>query len=98
MDIHFERNGVSFIWNRKKATLNKNKHDGITFEHATQAFFAPFFKLVNASRNDEDRDAVIGYDRVGRSLFVVHIEIEGEYIRIIWTKKAKTSERNDYDI
>jgi len=98
MDIHFERNGVSFIWNSKKATLNKNKHDGITFEHATQAFFAPFFKLVNASRNDEYRDAVIGYDRVGRSLFVVHIEIEGEYIRIISTKKAKTSERNDYDI
>jgi uncharacterized DUF497 family protein len=43
MDIHFEHNGVSFIWNSKKATLNKNKHDGITFEHATQAFFAPFF-------------------------------------------------------
>jgi uncharacterized DUF497 family protein len=56
--------------------------------------------LVNASRNDEDedRDAVIGYDRVRRSLFVVHIEIEGEYIRIISARKATTSERNDYDL
>jgi uncharacterized DUF497 family protein len=98
MDIHFEHNGVSFIWNSKKATLNRNKHDGITFEHATQAFFDPFFKLVNASRNDEDRDAVIGYDRVGRLLFVVHIEIEGEYIRIISARKATTSEHNVYDI
>ena len=67
-------------------------------EHATQAFFDPFFKLVNASRNDEDRDAVIGYDRVGRLLFVVHIEIEGEYIRIISARKATTSEHNVYDI
>jgi uncharacterized DUF497 family protein len=98
MDIHFEHNGVSFIWNSKKASLNKNKHDGITFEHATQAFFDPFFKLVDAGRNDEARDAVIGYDQVGRLLFVVHIEIEGEYIRIISARKATTSERNDYDL
>lgn len=98
MDIHFERNGVSFIWNSKKASLNKNKHDGITFEHATQAFFDPFFKLVDAGRNDEARDAVIGYDQVGRLLFVVHIEIEGEYIRIISARKATTSEHNDYDL
>jgi uncharacterized DUF497 family protein len=98
MDIHFEHNGVSFIWNSKKASLNKNKHDGITFEHATQAFFDPFFKLVDAGRNDEARDAVIGYDQVGRLLFVVHIEIEGEYIRIISARKATTSEHNDYDL
>lgn len=98
MDIHFEHNDVSFIWNSKKASLNKNKHDGITFEHATQAFFDPFFKLVDAGRNDEARDAVIGYDQVGRLLFVVHIEIEGEYIRIISARKATTSEHNDYDL
>ena len=89
---------MSFIWNSKKASLNKNKHDGITFEHATQAFFDPFFKLVDAGRNDEARDAVIGYDQVGRLLFVVHIEIEGEYIRIISARKATTSEHNDYDL
>jgi uncharacterized protein len=97
MDIHFEHNGVSFVWNAKKAALNKYKHDGITFEHATQAFFDPFLKLVDAGRNDEARDAVIGYDQLGRLLFVVHIEVEGEFIRLISARKATTSERNDYD-
>lgn len=97
MDIHFEHNGVSFVWNARKAALNKNKHDGITFEQATQAFFDPFLKLVDAGRNDEARDAVIGYDQLGRLLFVVHIEVEGEFIRLISARKATTSERNDYD-
>lgn len=97
MDIHFEHNGVSFVWNARKAALNKNKHDGITFEHATQAFFDPFLKLVDAGRNDEARDAVIGYDQLGRLLFVVHIEVDGEFIRLISARKATTSERNDYD-
>lgn len=97
MDIHFEHNGVSFVWNAKKATLNKHKHDGITFEHATQAFFDPFLKLVEAGRNDEARDAVMGCDQLGRLLFVVHIETEGEFIRLISARKATTSERNDYD-
>ena len=97
MDIHFERNGITFVWNSKKAIINKNKHDGITFEQATQAFFDPFFKLVDAQRNDESRDAVLGYDKQGRLLFVVHIEIENEIIRIISARKATSTERNEYD-
>ena len=79
MDIRYEKNGVSFIWNDRKATENPKKHDGITFEQATEAFFDPFFKMVDAGRNQEDRDAVIGYDESGRLLFVVHIELEGGY-------------------
>ena len=97
MDIHFERNGITFVWNSKKAIINKNKHDGITFEQATHAFFDPFFKLVDAQRNDESRDAVLGYDKQGRLLFVVHIEIENEIIRIICARKATSTERNEYD-
>jgi uncharacterized DUF497 family protein len=97
MDIHFERNGITFVWNSKKAIINKNKHDGITFEQATHAFFDPFFKLVDAQRNDESRDAVLGYDKQGRLLFVVHIEIENELIRIISARKATSTERNEYD-
>ncbi len=57
MDIHFQKNGVSFIWNMRKAATNSRKHDGITFEQATAAFFDPFFKLVDAERNDELRGA-----------------------------------------
>ncbi|MDO8845131.1 MAG: BrnT family toxin [Methylicorpusculum sp.] len=97
MDIRFEKNGIIFTWNGRKATANPKKHDGITFEHATEVFFDPFFKLVDAGRNQEARDAVIGYDESGRLLFVVHIEVEGEVIRLISARKATITERNDYD-
>ena len=48
MDIRFERNGVTFVWNARKAAANPNKHEGITFEQATEAFFDPFFKAMFA--------------------------------------------------
>lgn len=45
MDIRFEKNGITFTWNDRKAAANPKKHDGITFEQATEAFFDPFFKV-----------------------------------------------------
>ncbi|WP_341325321.1 BrnT family toxin [Methylotuvimicrobium sp. KM2] len=98
MDIHFEKNGVLFVWDERKAASNPRKHDRVTFEQATEAFFDPFLKLVDAGRNDEARDAVIGYDASGRLLFVVHVEIEGEAIRLISARKATVTERNHYDL
>jgi len=95
MDIRFERNGVAFIWNGRKAAANPGKHGGITFEQATQAFFDPFMRVVDAGRNDEAREAVIGCDESGRLLFVVHIESEDEAIRIISARKATAQERKD---
>ncbi|ESS66029.1 hypothetical protein MGMO_216c00040 [Methyloglobulus morosus KoM1] len=97
MDNRYEKNGISFVWNARKAAANPKKHDGITFEQATEVFFDPFFKLVDADRNEEARDAVIGYDESGRLLFVVHIELEGDIIRLISARKATVTERNDYD-
>lgn len=97
MDIHFEKKGVLFVWNDRKAAINPRKHDGVTFEQATEAFFDPFFKQVDAGRNDEARDAIIGYDASGRLLFVVHVEVEGEFIRLISARKATVTERNNYD-
>jgi uncharacterized protein len=97
MDVRYEKNGITFTWNAHKAATNPQKHDGITFEQATAAFFDPFFKLVDAGRNEEARDAVIGYDGSGRLLFVVHIELEGDIIRLISARKATITERNDYD-
>jgi uncharacterized protein len=97
MDSRYEKNGISFAWDARKAAANPKKHDGITFEQATEAFFDPFFKLVDAGRNEEARDAVIGYDESGRLLFVVHIELEGDIIRLISARKATVTERNDYD-
>jgi uncharacterized protein len=97
VDVRFELNGASFVWNEDKARANVAAHDGITFERAAEVFFDPFFRLVDASRNDEARDAAIGYDSLGRLLFVVHIEFEGEHIRIISARKATPQEREDHD-
>ena len=97
MNVRFELNGTSFIWDDLKARLNIALHDGVTFQQAAEVFFDPLFRLVDASRNDEARDAVIGYDTQGRLLFVVHIEFEGEFIRIISARKATPLERKDHD-
>jgi uncharacterized protein len=52
---------------------------------------------VEAERNQEKRDAVIGYDAQGRLSFVVHLVIESECIRIVSARKATTAERQTYD-
>jgi len=95
MDIHFELNGESFVWDERKAESNASKH-GIRFEEAAWAFLDPLLAVVDASRNDEQRDAVIGLDASGRLLFVVHIEIDGEAIRIISARRAIPTEENLY--
>lgn len=64
-DIHFEANGNLFVWNADKAEINWRKH-GIRFEEAATVFGDPMFVLIDASRNDEARDAAIGFD--------VHVE------------------------
>lgn len=69
----------------------------IGFEQAATVFFDPLFRLVDAGRNDEARDAVIGFDTQGRLLFVVHIQIEESAIRIISARKATSHERQEHE-
>ncbi len=97
MDVHFHLNGTDFVWNARKATANLAKHDGVTFEQAASVFFDPLFRLVDAGRNDEARDAIIGFDGQGRLLFVVHIQFEETHIRIISARKATPHERQDHE-
>lgn len=97
MDIYFEKHGIRFVWHDKKGEINSLKHDGITFEQATEAFFDPFLKVVDASRYEEKRDAVIGMDTRWNLLFVVHIEIEADEIRLISARKATRKERKEYE-
>jgi uncharacterized DUF497 family protein len=66
-------------------------------EQAATAFFDPFFRLVDASRNDEAREAIIGYDAASRLLFVVHVELNGEAIRLISARLATSEERRLYE-
>jgi uncharacterized DUF497 family protein len=97
MDVHYELNGTAFVWDDEKARANSVKHEGVTFEQSAEVFFDPFLEVVDASRNDEAREAVIGYDLLGRLLFVVHIEFGEEYIRIISARKATAKEAQDHD-
>jgi hypothetical protein len=97
MDTQFVLNGIIFVWNKEKARSNSVKHDGVTFQQAAEAFFDPFLKLVDASRNDETRDAIIGMDKRWNILFVVHIAIEDDVIRIISARKATQKERQEYE-
>lgn len=97
MDIKYIHNEISFIWDKEKAQKNIAKHDGISFEQATEAFFDPFLKVVDASRNNEQRDAVIGMDKNWNVLYVVHIQIIDDEIVIISARKATNKERKNYE-
>jgi hypothetical protein len=68
----------------------------VRFEEAASVFADPLFVLVDASRNDEGRQAAIGFDSSARLLYVVHIEIEDELIRIISARRAEFHEERIY--
>jgi len=96
MDRVFEHGGTTFRWDDLKAAENQRKH-GIAFEEAATVFDDPLFVLQDASRNEEQRDAVIGFSSTGRLLTVVHVECDDEYIRIISAWRASPAEEAFYD-
>lgn len=95
MDTRYELNGDLFLWDSAKAASNLAKH-GVRFEEAASVFADPLFVLVDASRNEEARQAVIGFDATGRLLYVVHIEVEDVCIRIISARRAGPLEERRY--
>lgn len=96
MDRHHRVGGSDFVWNVDKAATNLRKH-GVRFEDAATVFADPLFVLVEASRNDEWRDAVIGFDQNGHLLFVVHVVREpDDCIRIISARPANSTEEATY--
>lgn len=95
MDVRHRIGGNDFVWDAAKAAANRRKH-GVRFEDAATAFLDPLFVTTDASRNDEARDAIIGFDHSGRLLFVVHIEIEGNHIRIVSARRAERIEEKLY--
>jgi uncharacterized DUF497 family protein len=96
MDRVFEHGGTTFEWDEAKASENQRKH-GLSFEEAVTVFDDPLFVLQDASRNEEQRDAAIGFSSTGRLLTVVHIELDGESIRIIAARRASPIEEEFYD-
>jgi uncharacterized protein len=97
MNVYFVLNGITFVWDDGKARINPTNHDGISFHQAAEVFFDPFLFVVDASRNEEARDAVIGLDARWNLLYVVHIEREENIIRIISARKATRQERVEYE-
>src|SRR5260370_1348201 len=95
-DRVFENGGTYFEWDVAKASENQRKH-GVSFEEAVTVFDDPLFVLQDASRNEENRDAAIGFSATGRLLTVVHIEFDGESIRIISAWRASPVEEEFYD-
>lgn len=95
MDIEFELGGLLFRWNSAKAAANHAKH-GVHFENAAEAFFDVDFRLTDATRTDEARDALLGRNYAGHLLFIVHIEIEGDAVRMISARLATSLERSFY--
>ena len=97
MNVYFVLNGITFVWDDGKAQINPTKHDGITFQQAAEVFFDPFLIVVDASRNEEAREAIIGLDARWNLLYVGHIEREDNTIRIISARKATRQERTEYE-
>jgi uncharacterized DUF497 family protein len=95
VDIRLELNGNTFVWDADKALKNWRKH-GVRFEEAATVFDDPLFVLVDASRNDQAREAAIGFDASARLLYVVHIELETERIRIVSARRATPDEEQSY--
>ena len=95
-DTRFVLQSITFIWDENKARENPRHHDGITFEQAAEAFFDPFLKVVDASRNEEARDAIIGMDTRWTLVCRPH-RAEEEAIRLISARKATRKERDDYE-
>ncbi|WP_297360375.1 BrnT family toxin [Acidiferrobacter sp.] len=88
--------GIRFEWDSEKAATNLRKH-GVSFEIAREAFFDPFVRVVEASGEEEARDALIGMTREGRLLFVVHIEHADEIFRLISARPTTMAERRLYE-
>ena len=95
MDRLFEHGGTTFEWDEAKAAENQRKH-GVSFEEAVTVFDDPLFVLQDASET-KSQEPLIGFSSTGRLLTVVHIEFDGQSIRIISAWRAWPTEEVFYD-
>lgn len=96
MDVLYRLGGLDFVWNVHKAAANVEKH-GVRFEQACEVFLDPLARALDAGTSAEARDALVGETQQGHLLFVVHMERDGEAIRIISARAADAAERRAYE-
>lgn len=96
MKIDYTLHDTGFEWDSQKASSNLGKHH-ISFETACEAFFDPFFCIVDAGVIDgEEREALIGMTINWRLLYVVYT-LREKIIRIISARLATKQERRTYE-
>jgi uncharacterized protein len=83
-----------FEWDEDRARSNLEKH-GVSFEEASSVFLDPYF-LATDDPTANDRFIALGFSRLARLLFVVHLE-RGEKVRLISARRASRSERRTYE-
>ena len=89
---------LRFEWDPAKANSNQKKH-GIMFAEAMSCFYDPMHILIDDpdSAMDESRLILIGVSGKSRILVVVHVDVDGDKIRIISARKATKTERKQYE-
>ena len=86
-----------FEWDENKNRINKEIHDGISFEYAARVFLdSKRIEIIDKNHSDEteERFNVIGC--VERILFVVYTERNDNKIRIISARRATLKEEKLY--
>jgi len=88
---------LTFEWHEEKDKENLKKHK-VSFKEAKTVFNDPFLVTFHDPEHSisEQRYLNIGVSSKGRTLIVIHTEIEGS-IRIISCRKATKNERRVYE-
>lgn len=95
MDVVYQHGNTTFIWDLEKADQNA-RSTVCASRKRLPVFDDPLFVLVDASRQDESRHGVIGFSAIGRLLLVIHLDFDGDAIRLISARHATTSEEELY--
>ena len=97
--VRFDVDELRFEWDPAKARLNRRKH-GVAFEEAQTVFADEDAVLVAdpVHSASEDRFYLLGLSARLRVLVVVHCyRVDDELVRLISARKARSSERAQYD-
>lgn len=86
---------MRFVWDPKKARLNRQKH-GVSFEEAVTAFSDPLAIIVDDLVHSE-RAILIGVSWKARVLLTVFIEVREDEVRLISARLPTRSERRRYE-
>lgn len=88
---------MRFEWDDAKAAANFQKH-GVSFDEATEVFYDPnALEDYDPGHSDEEaRFFIIGLSS-RRLLYVVHLERQGDVLRVISARRASKLERKDYE-